>query len=138
MHGLGLTFSGNLGNAMADVADGIQARHILLLQEVDRVALTLREQGNQDIGPGDLTTPGRLDMHGGAVERALEACGGFGLDEAIHDQTRKFMIDEVLDLLANAFDIDATGTHDRNGIIILGQCEKEMLKRCVLVLALVC
>ena len=43
-----------LGDAVRDVADRIQARHVLFLQEVNRVTFTLRKDRDQDIGPGNL------------------------------------------------------------------------------------
>ncbi len=47
-----------LGDAMRDVVDGVEARHVLLLQEIDRVAFALGEHGDQDVGAGDLLAAG--------------------------------------------------------------------------------
>src|SRR3546814_224803 len=35
-----------LGNAVADEGDGVEPRHVLLLQEIDGIALALREHGD--------------------------------------------------------------------------------------------
>jgi hypothetical protein len=39
--------------AVADEADGIEPAHVLLLQEIDRIALALGKQRHQHIGAGD-------------------------------------------------------------------------------------
>jgi hypothetical protein len=102
------------------------------------MTFTLGEERDQNIGARDLAAPGRLYVHGSAMKRSLKACGRLGFDETIHHEPCKLMVNEVLDLIANAFDIDTAGTHDGNCIVIFGQCEQEMLKRGVLVLTLVC
>src|SRR5690606_18872800 len=58
----GLGSAGTLGNAVADVVHGIVARHLLFLQEVGSVALTLSEDRYKDVRAGHLLTPRRLDM----------------------------------------------------------------------------
>ena len=46
-----------LGDAVADVIDRVVARHVLLLQEVRGMALTLGKNGDQHIGAGNLLAP---------------------------------------------------------------------------------
>ena len=43
-----------LGDAVADVVDGVVTRHVLLLQEVRRVALAFGEDRDQHVGAGHL------------------------------------------------------------------------------------
>ena len=136
-HRLGLGLAGHLGDAVADVADGIEARHILLLEEIDRMALALGEQRDEHVAAGHLAAARGLDVHGGAMERALEARGGLGLDEAFDDETREIVVDEFLDLVTQGIDIDIACPHDRDGVIVLAQCQQEMFERGVLVLAFV-
>ncbi len=50
----GLGRSIPLADAVADVGHGIETAHVLLLQEIDGVALALGEQGDEDVGAGDV------------------------------------------------------------------------------------
>ena len=77
---------GPLGDAVADVIDGVVARHVLLLQEIGGVALALGEDGDQHIGAGDFLAAGRLHVDGGALDDALEAGGGLGLLAVLDDE----------------------------------------------------
>ncbi len=58
LHPPGLGATRRLGDAVRDVVDGVEARHVLLLQEIDRVAFALGEHGDQDVGAGDLLAAG--------------------------------------------------------------------------------
>src|SRR6266849_4213434 len=51
-----------LGEAVRDVVDGIEARHVLLLQEIDGVALALGEHGDEHVGARHLLAAGGLDV----------------------------------------------------------------------------
>src|SRR5215218_318350 len=51
-----------LGDAMADVIDGIVARHVLLLQEIGGMAFALGEDRDQHVGAGHFLATGRLHM----------------------------------------------------------------------------
>ena len=53
-HGARLGHAGPLGDAVADIVDRVEARHVLFLQEEGRVALPLGEDGDQHIGPRHL------------------------------------------------------------------------------------
>ena len=77
VNGLALGGGSTLGDAVGDVVDGVEARHVLQLQEIDRVALAFGEQGHEHIGAGDFLTPRGLNMDGGALHNALETRGGF-------------------------------------------------------------
>src|SRR5215831_20119464 len=65
------------GDAMRNVIDGIEPRHVLLLQEIDRVAFPLREHRDEDVCAGDLLATGRLHMNSRALQHALKAGGRF-------------------------------------------------------------
>src|SRR5215510_6978042 len=64
--------AGALGNAVADVINGVVARHVLLLQEISGVALAFGENRDQHIGAGHLFAAGRLNVDHGALDHALE------------------------------------------------------------------
>ena len=58
---------------MADVIDGVVARHVLLLQEIDGVAFALGEERDKHIGAADILAAGRLHADDRALHDALEA-----------------------------------------------------------------
>ena len=62
-----------LGDAMADEIDGVIARHVLLLQEIDGVAFALGEQRDKNIGAADVFAAGRLDADNRPLHDPLEA-----------------------------------------------------------------
>src|SRR3546814_8428368 len=61
-----------LADAVADEADRVEPAHILLLEEIDRIALTLGEQGDEHVGAGHLVAARRLDVQDRALDDALE------------------------------------------------------------------
>src|SRR5262249_41549424 len=60
--GLLLAHARALGDAVAHVAHRIEARHVLLLQEIDGMALALGEQRDQHIGASDFLAAGVLHV----------------------------------------------------------------------------
>jgi hypothetical protein len=73
---------------MRNVIHRIKAGHVLFLQEVDRVAFALGEQGDEDIGARHFFTARGLDMDGGALQNTLES-GWLVCDSSV------FVIDEI-------------------------------------------
>ena len=61
-----------LADPVADEADRIEPAHILLLQEIDRVAVPLGKQRDQHIGAGDHILARTLHMQNGALDHPLE------------------------------------------------------------------
>ena len=59
-------------DAVADEADRIEAAHVLLLQEVDRVAVAFGEQRHQHIGAGYRILARGLDMQDRTLDHPLE------------------------------------------------------------------
>ena len=76
-----------LADAVADVGHRIEAAHVLLLEEIDGVALALGEQGDKHVGAGDLVAAGRLDVQDRALDDALEAAGRGRIGCAVGDQS---------------------------------------------------
>src|SRR5690606_1378902 len=74
-----LAHSGTLGDAVADVVDRIEPRHVLLLQEEYGMGLPLREQSYEHVGAGHLAATGTLDVDGRALDDPLEAGGRLGV-----------------------------------------------------------
>ncbi len=56
-HRSGFRHAGALGNAVADVIDGVVTRHVLLLQEICGMALALGKDGHQHVRPRHLLPP---------------------------------------------------------------------------------
>ena len=82
---------------MADVGHRIEAAHVLLLEEIDGVALALGEQGDQHVGAGHLVAARRLDVEDGALDDALEAAGRGRVGAAVGDQGAELIVEIMLD-----------------------------------------
>ncbi len=86
-----LAHAGTLGDAVADIAYGVEPRHVLLLQEIHGVAFALGEQRHQHIGARHLVAAGILHMKNGALHDALEARGRLGLFAVLDDQGQQLV-----------------------------------------------
>src|SRR3546814_2551170 len=58
-----------LADAVADEADRVEPAHLLLLEEIDRIALTLGEQGDEPVGAGHLVA--RSEAHTSEIQSLL-------------------------------------------------------------------
>ena len=126
-----------LGNAMAHVLHGIEARHVLLLQEERGMALALGEDGDQDVGTRHLLAAGRLHMHDGAMHHALKAGGRGRLGMPFDDQPLQLLVEVIRHAAAQRIHLDVAGAHDGRRIAIVQEREQQMLERCVLMIAFV-
>ncbi len=133
--GARLAQPGLLGDAVRDVVHGIEPRHALLLQEEHGVALALGEHGDENVGARDLAAPGGLDVDGGALDDALEAGRGLGVDHALDDEAAQVLIEEVGKAGAQPLEVDGAGLEDRHRVLVLGERHQEVLEGRVLVLA---
>ena len=130
--------TGTLGDAVADVVDGVVTRHVLLLQEIRGMAFALGEDRDQHIGAGDFLAAGRLHMDDGALDHALEARGRFGIVRPVRDQIFKFGFEIVDEAGAQLVEIDTAGPHHGRCIGIVDQRQQQMFERRVLVMTLIC
>ncbi|MNN51562.1 hypothetical protein D3C81_1662050 [compost metagenome] len=123
--GLGLV----LADAVADEIDHVQARHALLLQVVDRVRILLAENGDQHVGTCHflLAVGSGLDVHDRALDHALEAERGLGIDLVGPRHHRRVIRDEVLKAGAQVLDIGRAGAQDFSCRGIVEQCQQQML-----------
>ena len=71
---------------MRDIADGVQAGHVLLLQEVDRMAFAFGKYRNKDICPRNLVPTGTLNVIDRPLNDALETCRRLGVIATVDDQ----------------------------------------------------
>ena len=130
--------AGPLGDAVADVVDRVIAGHVLLLQEVSRVAFAFGENRDQDIRTGDLFPTGRLNMNDRALNHALKSCGRLGVIGPVRHQIFKLGLKIVDEAGAQLVEIDAARSHDRCRIGVIHQRQQEVLQRRVLMVTLVC
>ena len=137
VHGPVVFLAGHLGDAVRDIIHRIKTGHLLLLQEINRVAFAFRENGDQHIRARDLFAAGRLDMDCGALKDTLEPGRRLGFLRAAGDQARELLINILREIPAQVIDIDTTGPQHGDRILVFGQREQEMLERCVFVMPLV-
>ena len=123
-----LRAAARLGDAVADVVDRVEPRHLLLLQEVDGVALALGEDRDQHVGAGDLLAAGGLDVDRRPLQHALEARGRLRLAGAAADQAGELAVDIFGEVAAQPLDIDVAGAHHGNGVLVVGQRQQQMLE----------
>jgi hypothetical protein len=128
---------GDLGDAVRDVVDRIEARHVLLLQEEHRMALALGEQGHQHAGAGHLVASRGLHMDHRALHDALETRGRLGFLAALGNQRLEFRVDIGGEIAPQLFHFDAAGAQDGDRVLVLGQRQQQVLQRGVFVLALI-
>ena len=100
---------GALAMPWADEVHRVEPRHVLQLQEVDRVALALGEQGDQHVGARHLVAAGGLHMDGGALDHALEAGGRLRVAGTFRDQPGQVLVEELGEVALQLLDIDAAG-----------------------------
>ena len=87
--------------------------------------------GDQQCGGAE---PGGWELTG-ALNDALEGRRGLGLCHVVADQGGEFGIEMLVEVGAQAVDIDVARAQHRNRVLILGQRQQEMFERSELVLA---
>ncbi len=128
--------AGGLGDAVADEVDGVEPGHVLELEEIDGVGFTLGEQGDEDVGAGDLVAAGGLDMDGGALDDALEAGGGLGIAGAVGGEACEVLVEEFAQVRAQLVEIDPAGAQHGGCVGVVGKAEQQMLEGGVFVTAI--
>ena len=136
-HRARLGHAGALGDAVADVLDGVEARHLLLLQEVGGMALALGEDGDEHVGAGHFLAAGGLHVHHGAMDDALEAGGRLRLGAILGDEGAEIVVEIVGDARAQRLEVYGAGAHDRRGIAVVEKSKQQVFERRILVAALV-
>jgi hypothetical protein len=121
---------GDLGYAMGDVVDDIDARDVLLLQQVHRLALLFAEQRDQHIGARHLVAPRGLHVKHRALQHALEAERGLGLALGILLRNhRRRGLDEFRQLAAQLDHVRAAGPQHLARGIVVQQRQQQVLDR---------
>ncbi len=133
---LGFDLLAALADAVADKAHCIQAAHIVLLEEINGIAVAFGKQCDQHIGAGNRVLAGRLHMQDRALDHALETGGRlrvgivFGLERLV------FLLEILLHHGAELGQLDAAGGHHLRGILVVDQRQKEVLQRGIFMPAL--
>ncbi|GAK46369.1 200 kDa antigen p200, putative [Tepidicaulis marinus] len=76
-------------------------------------------------------------MNDGALNDALEACRRLGFLAIVDDEALQFVVHILDKLLAQMFQIDIAGAHDRCRVPIVDQGQQQVFKRGVFVLSLI-
>ncbi len=111
-----LGYAGSLRDAVADVVHRVIAGHVLLLQEVRRMALALREDRNQHIGTGDFLAPRGLNVNHGTLHDALESGSGLRIVGPVRNQVLEFGFKIIDETAAQLVEIDAASAHHRGSV----------------------
>ena len=125
-----------LADPVADVGDRIEAAHVLLLEEIDGVALALGEERDEDVGAGHFVAARGLDVEDGALDDALEARGRGRVGGAVGDERAELMVEILLDRGAQLVAVDAAGGHHLGRMLVVDQRDEQMLERGIFVAAL--
>ena len=92
------------------------------------MAVALGEQRHQHVGAGHFLAARRLDMDGGALDDALEAGGRQRLARVLGDDALEAVVDEGLEIVPQAVDIDAAGLENRHRVVVLGHRQQQVLE----------
>ena len=131
-----LRHSGPLGDAVADVVDRVVTGHVLLLQEISRMALALREDRHQHVRACHFLAAGRLHVDDRALDDPLESGGGFGVFLRSGGQIGQFGVDVFDEVSADHIEINAAGTHDSGRVLVIDQRQQQVLQRRVFLISL--
>ena len=118
---------------MADETDRVEPAHILLLQEIDGIAVTFGKQRDEHIGAGYRVLAGRLDMQDGALDHALETGGRLRIRAIPGLEGLVFLIEILPHDIAKIAEIHTAGDHHFGGIGIINQGEQEVFQRRIFV-----
>ena len=127
----------HLGDAVGDVVDRVQPRHVLQLEEVDGVGLPLGEERHQHVRAGHLLASRGLDVDDGALDHSLEGGRRPRLaDTGVADVSGQLGVHVLGEDLSQLLDVDAARAQHGDRVLVLGQRQQQVLQGRVLVAAL--
>ena len=118
-----------LRQAVGDEIDDVQARHVLHAEQVGGVRLLFAEDRHQHVGDGDFLLAARLHVKDGSLQDALKPQRGLHVAVLAGRQTRRGLVDELLQFglelggvrTAGLQDLpDFGGIHDREQQVLHG------------------
>ena len=121
---------------MTDEVHGVVARHVLLLQEIDGVALALGEQRNENIGAAHVFAAGRLDADDRPLDDPLEARGRLAFVGVFVDEIVELAIDIVAQILGQQVEIDGAGPQHGRRVDILHEAQQKVFERRIFMVTL--
>ncbi len=124
---LAALLAAGLREAVRDEIDHIQTRHVLHAEEVCGVRLLLAEYRHQHIGHGDLFLAARLDVKHGPLQHSLEPQGRLHVTVLAGRQSRRGLVDELLQLGLELCGISAAGLQDLPDFGGIHDGEQQML-----------
>ncbi len=116
-----------LRQAMRDEIDHVEARHILHAEQVGGMRLFLAEDRHQHIGDGDLFLAARLHVEHGPLQHPLESQGRLHVPILAGRQSRRGLIDELLQLGLELCGVRAAGLQDLPDLGGIHDREQQML-----------
>jgi hypothetical protein len=122
-----------LADAVGDVGDRVEAAHVLLLQEIDGIALAFGEEGDQHVGAGHFIAARRLDVEDGALDDALKTAGRRRVGLALDLQRFELVVEIVADGVLELVGVDAASLHDAARVNVIDQREEKVLERRIFV-----
>jgi hypothetical protein len=123
---------------VGDEVHHVQARDVLLLQEIHRVRVLLAEDRHQHVGAGDFLLARGLHVQDRALDHALETQRGLGVDLVRAFDARGVFFDEVGQLAAQFVDVGGAGLQHLCGGRVVQQGKQKMLHGDELVALLPC
>src|SRR6218665_2930328 len=116
-------------DAVGNEVDHIQAGDALLVQVVHGVRILLAEDGHEHIRAGDLflAIARGLHMHDRALDHALKAQGGLGVDLVGAGHLGRVVLDEVGQRCAQVIDVGRAGAQHLGGAGVVEQCQQTTL-----------
>ena len=117
-----------LGDPVGNVIDRVQARHLLLLEEINGVRFAFREQRHQDIGAGHFLAARGLDMDGGTLQDALESSGRLGIPGLVQNQAIEFAIDIGGEILAQSVQLHPASAHHRHRVLVVDEGKEKVFQ----------
>ena len=112
-------------HSVADVGHRIEAAHVLLLEEIDGVALALGEEGDEDVGAGDFVAARRLNVEDRALDHALEPAGRSRVGRAVGDQRPELIVEILLHARAQVVAADSAGGHHLRRMLVVDQRDQQ-------------
>ncbi len=125
----GITIGSRFGQPVRNIANRIQAGHVMLLQKIDRVAFPFGKQANQHIGACDLFPARTLHMQNGALDNALETGRRRSFHPSVGFDVLQLYIQISFDFGAELGNIHVTGAQHSHRILIIQKSQQQMLQR---------
>jgi hypothetical protein len=117
----------DLGDAVGNEIDHVQALDVLLREKMQRVAVLFSEQRDQHVGATDFLAPGGLHVEDGALQDPLEAQGRLRLAPVPRRNAGGVRIQPGFEFGADPFQIRTAGPEYGGRAGVGYQSQQEML-----------